>query len=102
MSIDKISKYGYKFHKILGVLFFVVGGLFLYVSIGTLIDPEATIMVNGEETNNIMPKILLTLFSSVFFIIGLFFTFITKEKYERIFIKNNKLLQKVFGKGENV
>lgn len=58
-------------------------------------------MVNGEETNSITPKLLFTIFSSLFLLIGLFFTFITKEKYEKIFIKNNKLLQKVFGKGGN-
>jgi len=102
MNKEQVGKLSYKFHKCLGVVFCLVGGLFLYVSIGVLLDPEATIRVNGEETNSTTPKVLFTIFSCVFLLIGLFFTLIPKEKYERLFIKNNKLLQKIIGGGKNV
>jgi hypothetical protein len=57
--------------KIIGILFTIVGG-FLFVSgIFLLLAPDSTMICNGEKTSSLSCKFSFTLFTGLFFIIGL-------------------------------
>jgi len=100
MELDKISRFGFGFHRFLGVVFITFSVGFLYFSVPMLLEPEATVRFNGKETNEFTAKLFVVAFSSIFLVIGLFFALVSKTSYEKLFIKNNKLL-KLISKFQN-
>ena len=93
MKSDGIAKFGFGFHKLIGFVFIIFALAFLYISVPMLFDPETAVRFNGKETNEFTVKIFFVIFPSVFLVIGLFISVVKKITYEKLFIKNNKLLK---------
>ena len=71
---DKIAVYSNKF-RLVGGWFFVLGGFMFLLSLVYLFDPEAVITINGKETNEFPDKLFVSIFCSIFVVVGLFLSF---------------------------
>lgn len=95
MNIWKYKPRVRKVFKFIGGWLVCCGLLFLGYSLFVLFDPEATVRINGEETKEFGIKLLFTIFSLVFTLIGLFFAFMPKCIFNKVFEINAKLATKI-------
>ena len=70
----------------MGIPFTIIGGILFYSMLMLLLDPDATIKFNGVPTNDYDKKLFATVFTSLFFIFGLFSLFAPRRWLNKLFI----------------
>jgi hypothetical protein len=72
--------------RFIGVMFCLVGGMFLLSFVPLLLDPEATINFNGTLTSEFGPKLSVVIFVSSFVVVGLLSLFSPARYLNKMFV----------------
>lgn len=76
--------------------FLIVGCIILLANLPSLLDPEATINVNGEPRKELWVKVLLTLFISIFPTLGSLIVFTPKQKLESFILEFQNFAERFY------
>lgn len=74
----------------------IVGSIILLANLPALLDPEATINVNGQQRKEIWIKVLVTLFASTFPAIGAIIVLTPKQKMEILFLRFQEFTERIY------
>ena len=81
--------------RFLGIWFTLIGGFMLYQVVGTLLDPEATIIYNDVPTNDYSIKLNAAIFVGSFVLIGLVALFTPAKLINKLFVLKMSLKSSV-------
>jgi len=87
----KLMKRHRRLYRLMGFMWALLGGLLLVVFVAQVLDPSATIIVNGVPTTAVGPKVSAALFAATFFVAGLSFLFVPARFLDRLFIWRQSL-----------
>lgn len=86
--------------RFMGAIFTLVGIVLLFFFVPILLDPNATLLYNGEPTSEFGPKLSATLFVGSFVVIGLIALFCSSRYLDKLFVWRLSLLSTIFSKGK--
>jgi len=91
LQLKKMNRFR-KGLRFIGGIFILVGGLLLFNFSLLLLDPDATIIVNGVATSNFNVKLQAVIFLALFVMVGIFFLFGPSSFFNKLFVWRQSLL----------
>jgi len=91
LQLKKMKRFRKGFHFI-GAIFILIGGLLLFNFSLLLLDPEATIIVNGIASSDFNLKLQAVIFLILFVITGIFLLFGPNSFFNKLFVWRQSLV----------